>query len=256
MRDLHCRLQVLKKNLPFPVVSCKQHDLAEVLCDELLGSTSSIHVCTINAEIAHCLLTSPRSQKALQSANYFVPDGIGVELAYKFLFGTDVGKLPGIEFSEELLKECAKRSWNVALYGATKERVLDTASYLTNKYPLLSISAVLDGYSDLDGLRVFLRKCQDKSVRLVLVALGHPAQDEFVSEYLGSLSAIWVGVGGSFDVWSGSKRRSPRLFSWIGLEWLYRILQDPSPKRLKRSLALPAFCLDMLSFRLGLCRRS
>ncbi|WP_254962213.1 WecB/TagA/CpsF family glycosyltransferase [Cyanobium sp. BA5m-10] len=254
MRDLHRRLQVLEKNLPFPVLSCKEHDLAEVLCDVLLASKRSLHICTINAEIAHCFMTSSRSQKALQYVSYFVPDGIGVELAYKFLFGADAGKLPGIEFSEELLKECALRSWNVALYGATKGRVLDAASYLTNKYPPLSISAVLDGYSDSDDLRVFLRKCQDESVRLVLVALGHPAQDEFISKYFGSLSAIWVGVGGSFDVWSGAKRRSPRLFSWIGLEWLYRILQDPSPQRLKRSLALPAFCLDMIFFRLGLYR--
>lgn len=254
MRDLHRRLQVLEKNLPFPVVSCKQHDLAEALCDELLVSTRSLHICTINAEIAHCFLTSSRSQKALQYASYFVPDGIGVELAYKFLFGADAGKLPGIEFSEDLLKKCAMRSWNVALYGATKDRVLDAASYLTSKFPLLSISAVLDGYSDSEALKVFLRKCQDDSVKIVLVALGHPAQDEFISKYSDSLSAIWIGVGGSFDVWSGSKKRSPRFFSWIGLEWLYRILQDPSPQRLKRSLALPAFCLDMIFFRLRLCR--
>jgi N-acetylglucosaminyldiphosphoundecaprenol N-acetyl-beta-D-mannosaminyltransferase len=256
MKDFYPRLQVLEKNLPFPVVNCKQDDLAEALCDELLVSMSSIHICTINAEIAHSLLTSQRSQRALQRVNYFVPDGIGVELAYKSLFGADAGKLPGIEFSEELLKECALRSWNVALYGATKDRVLDASDYLTNKYPSLSISTVLDGYSDLDRIKVFLRKCQDESVKLVLVALGHPAQDEFISTYLDSLSAIWVGVGGSFDVWSGSKRRSPRLFSRLGLEWLYRILQDPSPKRLKRSLALPAFCFDMLYFRLVFYIRS
>jgi len=59
-------------------------------------SMSSIQLCTINAKIAHCLLTRPWSQKALQYANYFVPDGIGVELAYKFFFGADAGKLPGI----------------------------------------------------------------------------------------------------------------------------------------------------------------
>lgn len=127
----------------------------------------------------------------------------------------------GIEFSEELLNECAIRSWNLALYGATKDRVLKSATYLTNKYTLLSISAVLDRYSDLDGFKIFLRKCQDESVRLVLVALGHPAQDKFISKYPGSLFSIWVGVGGLFDVCYGSKRRSPRLFSWIGLEWLY-----------------------------------
>ena len=134
------------------------------------------------------------------------------------MFGVDAGKLPGIEFSEELLSECQRRAWNVALYGAMDDCVFRAGQYLKNKFQGLRIAAIFGGYSDLNSVKSFMFKCQDESVKVVLVALGHPAQDEFIYKYLVLLSAIWVGVGGSFDVWSGSKRRSPKFLSFLGLE--------------------------------------
>jgi len=247
-------LQVFTENLPFPVVNAKPN-VGKTLCNQYSELSQSIHVCTINAEIAHRLLNDKRSQQSLKSVNYFIPDGIGVALAFKYLFGIDAGKLPGIEFSEELLSECQRRAWNVALYGAADDCVFRASQYLKNKFHGLRIAAILDGYSDLNAVNSFLFKCQDESVKVVLVALGHPAQDEFICKNLDMLPAIWVGVGGSFDVWSGSKKRSPKFLSLLGLEWIYRILQDPSPARLKRSLDLPAFCFDMLFYRFKSLRR-
>jgi len=242
-------IQVFHSSLPFPVVNAKQN-IVKILCDQFSELCQSVHVCTINAEIAHRLLNYKRSQLSLKSVKYFIPDGIGVALAYKYLFGVDAGKLPGIEFSEELLGECERRAWNVALYGATSDCVFGASHFLKNKFHCLRIAAVLDGYSDSNSVKSFLVKCQNESVKVVLVALGHPSQDEFISKNLDLIPAIWVGVGGSFDVWSGSKKRSPKFLSLFGLEWIYRILQDPTPARLKRSLDLPAFCLDMLFYRL------
>lgn len=248
-------LQVFKDNLPFPVVNARRN-VGKTLCNQYSELSQSIHVCTINAEIAHRLLNDKRSQQSLKSVNYFIPDGIGVALAYKYLFGVDAGKLPGIEFSEELLNECQRRAWNIALYGATDDCVFRASQYLKTKFQGLRIAVFLDGYADLNAVKSFISKCQDESVKVVLVALGHPAQDEFICKNLNSLPAIWVGVGGSFDVWSGSKKRSPKFLSLLGLEWIYRILQDPSPARLKRSLDLPAFCFDMLLYRFRRLRRS
>lgn len=255
MNNLENGLQIFRKNLPFPVVNTRRNDLAKLLCDQYSELDQSIHVCTINAEIAHRLLNDKRSQQSLKSVKYFIPDGIGVALAYKYLFGVDTGKLPGIEFSEELLSECQRRAWNVALYGATDDCVFRAGQYLKNKFQGLSIAAILGGYADLSSVKSFMFKCQDESIKVVLVALGHPAQDEFICKNFYLLPAIWVGVGGSFDVWSGSKKRSPKYLSFLGLEWIYRILQDPSPARLKRSLDLPAFCFDMLFYRLKSLRR-
>jgi len=245
-------IDVYSNNLPFPVVDTRQEHLSERLFEQLVVSSQSIHICTINAEIAHHLLTDLRSQHALKSVNYFIPDGVGVMWAFKYLFGVDAGKLPGIEFSERLLAECNKLQYSVALYGATPDRVLLARRYIERKYNDLAVTASLDGYSEPEDIIRFILKCKEERVRLVLVALGHPRQDEFIAKHLDSFSAIWVGVGGSFDVWSGAKKRAPKFLSLIGIEWLYRIIQDPSLHRVKRSLDLPAFCLSIIVYRLKL----
>jgi UDP-N-acetyl-D-mannosaminuronic acid transferase (WecB/TagA/CpsF family) len=66
------------------------------LCGQLSATASSIHICTINAKIALHLLNTSRSQVALRWVRYFIPDSIGVALAFKYLIGVDAGKLPGI----------------------------------------------------------------------------------------------------------------------------------------------------------------
>jgi len=87
-----------------------RQNVGKTLCDQYSELSQSIHVCTIRAEIALRLLTDKRSQQSLKSIHYFIPDGTGVALACKYLFGVDAGKLPGIQFSEELLIESQRRA--------------------------------------------------------------------------------------------------------------------------------------------------
>jgi len=204
MDSANQKIDTFSKGLPFPLVDANQVWLSQKLCGQLSATITSIHICTINAEIAHQLLNTYRSQVVLKSVSYFIPDGIGVGVAFKYLLGVDVGKLPGIEFADELLNQCNELGWNVALYGATNERVALASKHIQKKYANMAITAILDGYASLDEVTNFLLQCQKDTVKLVLVALGHPAQDEFISKHLDSFPAIWVGVGGSFDVWLGA----------------------------------------------------
>jgi N-acetylglucosaminyldiphosphoundecaprenol N-acetyl-beta-D-mannosaminyltransferase len=80
---------------------------------------------------------------------------------------------------------------------------------------------------------------------LVLVALGVPRQELWIHDLPHPLRGIWMGVGGSFDVWAGTKKRAPLWMGKIHLEWLYRLIQEPS--RWRRMLALPAFMGAVLS---------
>jgi bacterial polymer biosynthesis proteins, WecB/TagA/CpsF family len=85
----------------------------------------------------------------------------------------------------------------------------------------------------------------------VLVALGVPRQEVWAQSMRQSLPGLWMGVGGSFDVWSGLKQRAPEWTSRLQLEWLFRLLQDPS--RWRRYLVLPQFAWAVL--RAGSRRR-
>jgi N-acetylglucosaminyldiphosphoundecaprenol N-acetyl-beta-D-mannosaminyltransferase len=81
----------------------------------------------------------------------------------------------------------------------------------------------------------------------VLVALGVPRQETWIADLPGRDAGLWMGVGGSFDVWAGVKKRAPRWMGALQIEWLYRLWQEPS--RWRRMLALPAFAWAVLRQR-------
>ena len=105
----------------------------------------------------------------------------------------------------------------------------------------------MDGYQAPEtwpGVEAQLRALKPD---LVLVALGVPRQETWSERVAAGQPGLWMGVGGSFDVWAGTKRRAPGWMCRMQLEWLYRLIQEPS--RWRRMLSLPAFALKVI--RLG-----
>tara|TARA_B100000683_G_C12416006_1_gene525855 strand:+ start:320 stop:769 length:450 start_codon:yes stop_codon:yes gene_type:complete len=134
----------------------------------------------------------------------------------------------------------------IALFGP-KSYILERAlSYIQTKYLGSRICAAIDGYSGFEGILKFKSLCKDNAADIVLVAWGHPLQDQLIIDFKKDFSPVFVGAGGSFDVWSGLKKRAPRLIQMLGLEWAFRILQDPTPNRIRRFFALPLFVLACL----------
>ena len=81
----------------------------------------------------------------------------------------------------------------------------------------------------------------------MLVALGVPRQETWIQELPEPRSGLWMGVGGSFDVWAGIKKRAPGWMGALQIEWLYRLIKEPS--RWRRMLSLPAFAWAVLRER-------
>ena len=189
--------------------------------DEAIEYAKSIsgQVVTINPEMVNNAVNNKEFAQIINSAELIIPDGIGVELGLKIL-GYKVRRIAGIEFSYRMIEECAKNSQSVALIGAKPEIVEKAKQNLENEIQNLYITYAHDGYFDddteiLDNLKV-------RQPRLVLCALGSPKQEEFIAKAKKILpNALFVGVGGSFDVWSGVVERAPEIYQKLGLEWLY-----------------------------------
>lgn len=160
-----------------------------------------------------------------------VPDGIGIVKAAS-LIGTKVKeRIPGVDIAEKLLEYGNELKKSIYLFGA-KQEVLDLFKEKINKtYPNIKIIGLQHGYKK-DREKVF-KDIINKKPDIVLVALGIPEQEKLIYKYLDKFDkGIFVGVGGSFDVLSGSKKRAPKIFIKTNTEWLYRILKEP--KRIKR----------------------
>ena len=200
-------------------------------------------VITINPEMTDNAVKNPHFAEIINCAELVIPDGIGVEIGLKIL-GHKVRRIAGIEFAHRMIEECAKNSQSVALIGAKPEIVEKAKENLINEFQQLYITYIHDGYFDDD--EKILNELKIRQPRLVLCALGSPKQEEFIFKAKKILpEALLIGVGGSFDVWSGVVKRAPVIYQKLGLEWLYRTAKEP--KRFKRIFpTLPLFVLKVL----------
>lgn len=207
------------------------------------AKTISGQVVTINPEMINNAVQNPEFAEIINNAELVIPDGIGVQIGLKIL-GYNVRRIAGIEFSRRMVEECAKSEQSVALVGAKPEIVQKAKENLEHEIQGLYVTYAHDGYFKDDG--EILNELKIRQPRLVLCALGSPKQEEFILKAKELLpDALFVGVGGSFDVWSGVVERAPEIYQKLGLEWLYRTVKEP--KRFKRIFpTLPLFVLKVL----------
>ncbi len=160
-----------------------------------------------------------------------VPDGIGVVKASKILKMPVKERITGIDLAQTLLEYGNNLKKKIYLFGSTDEVINLLVDKLKIKYPDLIISGYSNGFVK-DKDKVF-NDMSNFDPDIVLVALGIPMQEKLIYKHIKEFNkGIFVGVGGSFDVLSGVKKRAPKLIIKLNLEWLYRIICEP--KRIKR----------------------
>jgi len=200
-------------------------------------------IVTINPEMIEFGLKNPDFAEILNNVDLVIPDGVGVKIGLK-IKGIDIQRIAGIEFSHKMIEECSKNKFSVALIGARPHIVKKAAENLKSEFEKLKVTYIKDGYFK-DREKV-LAELKEKEPKLILVALGSPRQEEFIKDARKILpESIMIGVGGSFDVWSGEVQRAPVIYQKLGLEWLYRTVKEP--QRIKRIFpTLPRFILRVL----------
>lgn len=161
----------------------------------------------------------------------FVPDGIGVVKAAKMVSVDVKERIPGIEIAEKLFEFANESKKSLYLFGTKQEVLNNLKEKIENNYSNIKLLGMTNGY--VENKEEEFQKIIKKEPDIVLVALGIPAQEKLIYKYFKDFKkGIFVGVGGSFDVLSGTKKRAPQIFIKTNTEWLYRILKEP--KRIKR----------------------
>lgn len=185
-------------------------------------------------------------KELINSADYQIPDGVGLLIASKLKRGNIKERITGIDLMLRLVKEADKQQKSIFLYGG-KPGVAEAAKEkLLEQYPNLKIAGVLHGY--IKDNEEILQTINEAKPDLIFVAMGSPKQEEWILHNKDKLSVkVFQGVGGSFDVIAGNIKRAPSFFRKLGLEWFYRLLKEPW--RWKRQLALPKFIWKVLRNR-------
>lgn len=200
-------------------------------------------IIAINPEKIMMAQQKNQFKELLNSSDYQIPDGIGVSVASKILGGKIRWRITGIGMMEKLLSLANDNNYKVFFYGSKNSTLNLAMDNLKKQYPNLQIAGFINGYETDEHL--ILKKINESEANILFVALGSPKQELFIQNNMESLSpAIFQGIGGSVDVLSGGIKRAPAFFQRFGLEWLYRLINQPS--RIKRQLALPKFLFKII----------
>lgn len=205
---------------------------------ELAKAGEGAYVVTPNPELVLMAQKDPAYAKTLSGAALTLPDGIGVIYAAKLLKRPLQGRVPGIDFAGALMERLAEEGLKLYLLGAKPGVAEQAAANLKEKYPGLTVCGVHDGYFQEDGPVVEAIGAAGADV--VFVCLGAPKQEQWMERNGKKTGAgLLVGLGGSLDVFAGTVQRAPKWMQKTGLEWLYRLVKQPS--RIGRMAKLPGF---------------
>ena len=203
------------------------------LIEENLKNDKKMFIVTANPETFMKADTIPEFDKILKNEDTtIVPDGIGVVKAANYIGIKEIQeRITGVDISYKLLEYSDKYKKSIYLLGASKEVIELTVKNIKNQYPNVNIVGYCDGYiKDKDTK---FDEIQKLNPDVVLVALGVPSQEILIGNHYDKFNkGIFVGVGGTFDVISGTKKRAPQIVQKLNIEWLYRIIG--SKERIKR----------------------
>lgn len=207
---------------------------------------SGSHVVTLNAEMAIQADRNSALKTIIQQADLAIPDGAGIVLFFR-VKGYRIKRHPGIELAESLLDQLQPEQ-SVFFFGAAPGIAAKAAQNWRQRQPHLNIVGVEHGYLKREEQSALHIRLQQLQPTVILVALGVPRQEYWIAEQRSLCpNAIWIGVGGSFDIWAGNKDRAPAWLANNHLEWLYRLYQEPW--RWRRMLALPQFAIRALTYK-------
>lgn len=199
-------------------------------------------VVSINPEILMYARSHDGYRQALNRAALNIPDGVGVLVAARLRQKRLKERVPGIDLAQRFLSEGRHR---VFLYGGLPGVAERAGTFLKSHNHRLEIVGAYHGFQEPAGEREVVAAIQRARPDVLLVGLGYPRQELWLDQHLAELPVrVAMAVGGSFDIWSGRKRRAPRPIRRVGLEWAYRLVMEP--RRARRMLVLPAFLWRVL----------
>ena len=209
-----------------------------------LNNKLSTMLVTANPEIVRAANQDPKFMNLItKNAELITPDGIGIVLGGKMLKKPLKERVTGYALFTWLLQVGKLRKLRVYLIGAKPEVMRITKEKIARDYPGIELVGAEDGYFK-DDLKTVAKRFEESSPDMVFAAIGFPRQEELISILRqAKVPAIMMGVGGSFDVFSGVVKRAPEVFQKTHLEWFYRLITNPT--RFKRMLALPEFVVEV-----------
>ena len=207
------------------------------------------HVVTADASMIVLSRQDSELAQIVRDADLVTPDGSGLLWASRLLGKPITERVSGVDLVGRITQLSAKKGYRLFFLGSAPGVAEEAARQLSDKYPGAVICGTRHGFFKEDEEEDVAGQIARTHPDILFVAFGIPKQEKFISRWKKAIgAAVCIGVGGSFDVYSGSVRRAPLWMQNAGLEWIYRLAQNP--KKISKVMTLPRFALLAIRARI------
>lgn len=230
--------------MDIPFENTTMDDMITHRIPQYLNEKKKCFIVTANPEIVMATRKDPHYKEIVKSADFVLPDGVGIIYAAKRKKQPLQERIAGFDLMQQLLNLANEQGLKCFFLGSSEEVNRAAVDHIIDLYPNIKVAGRHHGYFDLDD-DVVKELVKETEPDFTFVALGFPKQEQWIAKFYHEFNqGVFIGVGGSLDVLSGTVKRAPQFWIKLNLEWLYRILKQPF--RIKR--ILPVFKFIWLSF--------
>ncbi|GAB4335164.1 MAG: exopolysaccharide biosynthesis glycosyltransferase VpsK [Calditrichia bacterium] len=171
---------------------------------------------------------SPSLRETINSCGLINADGQAVVWAARLLGIPLKERVAGVDLMYEIMKYAPQKGWRIFFLGAKEEVVQAVVHRAKKEFPGINIAGFRNGYFTDDEEAVLVEQIASSKPDILFVGISSPKKEIFLNKYLDKLNVPFcMGVGGSFDVFAGIVKRAPKILQKMGMEWFYRVIQEP-----------------------------
>lgn len=196
----------------------------------LARTRQSHYACVANVHMLIEAYHSLSFAEVVGNAEVVTPDGQPLAWGLRFLYGIKQERVAGMDLLPDLLEAAEKQHIPVAFYGGTEALLHKTKERLEKIHPGLTIAKMHSPPFrplTLDEESLVVKMLNDSGASIIFVALGCPKQEKWMASMQGRINAVMIGIGGALPVLAGIQKRAPNWMQQAGLEWLFRLGQEP-----------------------------
>lgn len=217
--------------------------------DEKIASNACLQHVGVNVAKIVNIQKNPTLKASVEACDLINIDGMGLVWGANLLGHQVPERVAGVDLFHELLKLSQEKNYSVFFLGAKQEVLEVMLNNVKKQYPKLLIAGAHHGYFWEDE-RAMVSQIKAAKAQLLFVAMSSPKKENFIHQWKFELGVnLIMGVGGTFDVVAGKVRRAPRWVQNLGMEWLFRVAQEP------RRLAKRYFVTNLSFFWMVITRK-
>lgn len=238
------RLRIL--NLPVAAIS--MNEALRLIDDRVRDGHRAACIVCANPEKVYAVRSNVGLGRFFEEAELVIPDGIGVVLAARVLYGAKLMRIPGADLMQQICAASAEKGYRLFIYGSSERVNRAAVETLQSRYPGINIAGRSPGYVKQGEMGDLVRRINESGADILFVGLGSPRQELWMQQYVPKLNVkVCQTIGGTLDTIAGAVKRAPRWMRGAGLEWLYRLLRQPW--RVSRQINLVRFTAEVIRMK-------